>query len=513
MEVDTVASAVAGAPQIPVADAADPKATSSIPEPEEGSNDVLPKADSGPEDAKQGQATDVKEPTSNGEADKDAAAGEEKSPERPKENGGDVAATTQDKADDMQVDEEPPKAEGSPHQTPAQTKGSARRSPAPLSTGVRSSVRERKSVEHFQITDSRPAPDPVVIKEGSGKKLSDIPNIVFHFSKINSKDELMALLHRLLFRAPGKVTTRKKEILAFSGFVYDDKEADRQWGLEKLLKWKLDDVHKLMDALDMQRGAGTKEDKVKRVIDFLEEPKVLSNKDLQALEDKKKAAAKRKREREAQKKEKQSKKGKTAASKAKKASTPKKTPAKKAKKPEEEEEEDDDEDDMEEEQEEEPEEEEEEEEEEAPKKKKAKAAAPAKKPAASKTPAKAPSKKGKEASEEKKAEPASKEGGAKEEEGKEEEAVEPSKPADKPADQAPQKGSADGGAEAWESHCSNDAEKELAREAIEIMKTVNLKEFSLKNLMGKLKDKTGKDVTEHKKLLKAVAVDYCMENS
>jgi len=333
---------------------------------------------------------------------------------------------------------------------PAKKKDSTpKKSPKPVTQGSRASARERKTVERLQLPDSRPVAERAEVKEGTGTKLSEIPNIAFHMSKISGKDDFMAALHRLLFRKPGKGTTRKKAIMEFSGFVYENEEEELQKDVDKLKKWVLADIHKLMELLDMQRGTGSKDEKAERTIQFLKAPEVLNSIDLAQKEADKKEKEKKKRERLAAAKEKKRKqKAKEEAKKKKAAAAKKKSPSKK-KKPEPEEEEEEGEE----------EEGEEEEGEEEPPKKKVKS-----------TPSKSPAK-----------------------------AETLSKPKPK--------------GEFWEELCTTEEQREIAMAAVEIMKTVDVTVFSLKNLMTQMRDQLKKDVTEHKKLVKQVAVDYCREQT
>ncbi|CAL8462721.1 g2254 [Coccomyxa elongata] len=189
--------------------------------------------------------------------------------------------------------------------------------------------RKRKQVEFFAPADVKKA-EKLVIKEGKGTKLADIPNVVFHFSKVTGKDELLEELHFLLFKRRGKLATRKKEILGFSGFVYDGSaEEGHAKVAEKLNKWKLEDIHRLMDMLDLARGGGSKESKVNALVEFLEAPKVLKDVDLaeKASKAKAKEKAKSKKEKETAKKEKESAKKEKEVAKKEKAAE--KEPAKK----------------------------------------------------------------------------------------------------------------------------------------------------------------------------------------
>lgn len=104
---------------------------------------------------------------------------------------------------------------------------------------------------------------------------------------------------------------------------------------ERLAKWTLDQLHRVMDLLDMPRGTGDKSSKIQRIVDFLKKPAQLSTMDLAAKEAKKKEAKQRARTKKA--------------ATAKKAPSARKAPAKTKRKPEEGEEEDEEEEDEEEE--------------------------------------------------------------------------------------------------------------------------------------------------------------------
>eukprot|EP00873_Tetraselmis_striata_P022779 jgi/Tetstr1/443043/TSEL_031102.t1 len=327
----------------------------------------------------------------------------------------------------------------------------------------RTSARERKVVERFVVAEKAEVTE-LEIKQGAGKCLRDIPNVAFHLSKISGKDDTMAALHKVLYRRLGKGTTRKRDILSFSGFVYENEEEEKEKDVERLLKYSGAEIHKFMDMLDIPRGTGSKEDKVEKLHEFLLKPDATRDTDLAQKEEEKKEATRKKREREAAKKEKKAKaKAKAAKAKAAKASSKKTT---KKKVVEESEEEEDSE-----------EEEEEGEEEEAPPPKKAR------------TPVKAPAK-GKAASAPKKV--ATPKSATKSQTPS---AAAPPTPIDWSKDDP----------------ALNKEENELRRAAIDVMKTVDLKEFSLKNLLNNLGEKFSKDVSAHKKMIKAVAVSYCTQ--
>jgi protein DEK len=104
-----------------------------------------------------------------------------------------------------------------------------------------------------------------------------------------------------------QANTRKKAILDFSGFAFNDEAEGRELEARKLSlgKWKLDLIHKLLDTLDLPRGAGDKAAKLDKIMDFLMEPKALSETNLAEKERAKREKEKAKREREKAKKEKE----------------------------------------------------------------------------------------------------------------------------------------------------------------------------------------------------------------
>ena len=147
--------------------------------------------------------------------------------------------------------------------------------------------------------------DKLIILEGKGTKLSDIPNVSFKLSKTTGRDEVMELFHYLLYRRKGQVHLRKKNILEFSGFVFaadvEEKELEGRKG--SLGKWKVDHLSKLAEILDLPKS-GSKAVKIDRIMDFLNAPTKLRDEDLAAAVAAKKEKAKRKRERAVAAKEK-----------------------------------------------------------------------------------------------------------------------------------------------------------------------------------------------------------------
>ncbi|DBA88516.1 TPA: hypothetical protein ACH3X2_004992 [Trebouxia sp. C0005] len=172
-------------------------------------------------------------------------------------------------------------------------------SEAQQSAEQHSGRRERKQTNFFQ-PEKKIETEKLEIKEGQGTKLGEIPNIAFHLSKLTGRDELLEDLHQILYARKGKLSTRKKDIQAFSGFTFTDDQQDAE--LEKakslLSRFKNDHMTRLLDLLDIPRtDLKDKETRVEKVLHFLKAPSQLSDKDLAAKEADKKAAAARKRQR------------------------------------------------------------------------------------------------------------------------------------------------------------------------------------------------------------------------
>lgn len=192
--------------------------------------------------------------------------------------------------------------------------------------------RDRKKVEHYKPPEAPMAKTATTVQEGEGTKLREIPNVHFKLSKIPGREELMELLHDVLYRRKGQASTRKRGILDFSGFTFPaaSQEAELQKVAAKLGRMTATALNQLLDIFELPRGAGEeghKDAKVKRISDWLVKPEATSTKDLAAQAAKQREAAKRKREREEKAKEKKAaKKAKAGGGKAAKA-----TPAKAAK--------------------------------------------------------------------------------------------------------------------------------------------------------------------------------------
>ena len=157
--------------------------------------------------------------------------------------------------------------------------------------------RHVRSIQHFFKNEpaariTRPAPDPHLPR----------PAVEFALSKIKSDDELLKLVHRSMFRTPGKATVIKKNIRAFSGFPEGFDNAKTEELFTRAFAATLNAV---LDLFDLPRGVGEegkKESKVARIMAFMEEPKASGKKDMKAAAEAKREKAAEKRERLAAKK-------------------------------------------------------------------------------------------------------------------------------------------------------------------------------------------------------------------
>lgn len=174
---------------------------------------------------------------------------------------------------------------------------------ADLGTG-----RKRKQVEIYKPTEAKEQIQ-FSVKPGKGTKLRDIPNVYYVMNKIRSKDDLIELLHNVMFKRKGKEKGRKQNVLNFSGFSWDADQAvsERAQVIAKLDKAKVAMLHRAMDAFQIPRGAkeeGHKSEKIIRLVDWLMAPcgndnkKDLANEALvkKAASAKKASATKRKRD-------------------------------------------------------------------------------------------------------------------------------------------------------------------------------------------------------------------------
>mmetsp|Transcript_9298 Transcript_9298/g.27947 ORF Transcript_9298/g.27947 Transcript_9298/m.27947 type:complete len:475 (+) Transcript_9298:188-1612(+) len=220
----------------------------------------------------------------------------------PAADAGDEAAASA--KGDAGADDEAPQAEAKGGATPKKSpqKAAAKpRTPAkPAAETLESTTtgRERKQVEAFKPAEAKEVAK-FTVQQGKGTKLRDIPNVHFLMDKIKGSDEVMEVLHTVMFKRKGQDKARKRNVLDFSGFTWDtdSKEAERSKATAKLDKLKIDMLHRLLDVFELPRGSGEdgkKIAKVERVMSWLEAPTASDKKSLADKAAKKKTGSAKK---------------------------------------------------------------------------------------------------------------------------------------------------------------------------------------------------------------------------
>lgn len=85
-------------------------------------------------------------------------------------------------------------------------------------TQSRRSVRERKSVDRMQATETGSKAKPIHVQDGSGVALGEYEFFNAHLEKAKSDDDSIKFLHSFLFHSLGTKQERKKNIRKFCGF-------------------------------------------------------------------------------------------------------------------------------------------------------------------------------------------------------------------------------------------------------------------------------------------------------
>lgn len=152
-------------------------------------------------------------------------------------------------------------------------------------------ARDRKSIERFAASIEKEKVKEFKIEKGAGTALKDIPNIVFKLSKRKAQDEIVQLLHKVLYGKRIKAHLAKTNILQFSGYVWsvnEEKEKTKvKERLEKCVKESLLHLSDLLD-LNLPKTSSKKEDVVLKLLEFLESPHKTTVKLLEEKEQKSK---------------------------------------------------------------------------------------------------------------------------------------------------------------------------------------------------------------------------------
>ena len=111
--------------------------------------------------------------------------------------------------------------------------------------------------------------------------------VEFKLNKVKADDELLTLIHRIMYGTPGKRTVIKKNIREFSGFVFDGADGDKEKAKKEdvISRAFTNTLNQMLDLFDLPRGSGAegnKEARVARLVKFLEKPEASDNKNLKA---------------------------------------------------------------------------------------------------------------------------------------------------------------------------------------------------------------------------------------
>ncbi|GAB1610680.1 protein DEK-like [Argonauta hians] len=136
---------------------------------------------------------------------------------------------------------------------------------------IETGKREKKKVERLEMSvSSANDKKKTLIPEGSGDKLGECPIIEYHLNRVKSED--LKVLHRTMFDRPGTLVEIKRNIRKFNGFDFgkDDKRFEKKSTV--LAKNTTAALRKICEILGLERG-GTKDEVLKRIMDFLVKPK------------------------------------------------------------------------------------------------------------------------------------------------------------------------------------------------------------------------------------------------
>lgn len=128
--------------------------------------------------------------------------------------------------------------------------------------------RERKNVQRFEEEVKEPA--KIEHDSGTGTPLGEIPRIEASITRFKNDD--LKLLHKLIFKTPGKSNMLKKNINKFNGFSFKKDSDEYKKRLETCSKFEIKHLKSMCEMLDLEKN-GTKAVIAERILDFLLEPK------------------------------------------------------------------------------------------------------------------------------------------------------------------------------------------------------------------------------------------------
>ncbi len=193
--------------------------------------------------------------------------------------------------------------------------------------------RERKQVQNFKPEEAAPKKE-IQFVQGSGITLADYPFFVKGLEKLKGDDDLVKLLHVVLFNAIGARLDTKKHIRHFSGFSAGFNKEEKITKLtENKKKWTVAQLKSAATLFGFERS-GTRDDLILRLVDYLASPVALKEDEGHAHDTKKKSSSTKRKASEEEDEEEEDDEENNNGKKAKKASSKKakKEPKKKASK-------------------------------------------------------------------------------------------------------------------------------------------------------------------------------------
>lgn len=131
----------------------------------------------------------------------------------------------------------------------------------------RRSGRQRKSVDRLGFTTPTWTYKPKKeIVKGHGLALGSFEGFAAYLKKLPAKDEACRNLYRVLYNSPGKATSRKAKISAWTGIDPEDARGDKMRMSRLMDRWSKNEVITLASALRLSRK--TKVYQEKRSITF-----------------------------------------------------------------------------------------------------------------------------------------------------------------------------------------------------------------------------------------------------
>lgn len=100
--------------------------------------------------------------------------------------------------------------------------------------------------------------------------MGDIPRIDASISRFKTED--LKLLHRVLFKTPGKTAIIKKNIKKFNGFDFTKDSDAFSKKVQAVSKMEIKQLKSICEMLDLEKN-GKREEISERICEFLLEPK------------------------------------------------------------------------------------------------------------------------------------------------------------------------------------------------------------------------------------------------